>query len=316
MTTLSLYTFLEKYPDEEAARQYFEERRWKGNKACPYCRSTNIRECKDHNPMPYRCKECDMYFSVRTRTSMERSHIPLHKWLTAIYFLGTSRKGISSIELGKQLGITQKSAWFLAHRIRKGWIPKDNPNDNDNDMLKLGGDAEVEVDETFIGGKRKNMHYKRKKTLPKGRGATGKETVAGAKERNGRVVVKHLPNTTAKSLHSFIRENIALKSTVYTDDFKGYNGLQGYNHDTVSHSTFEYVRGNVHTNGIESFWALLKRMYNGTYHYMSPKHLTKYINECAFRHNVKPLGIMGFIDETFEHMLDTRLTYRELIQYG
>ncbi|MBA3755084.1 MAG: IS1595 family transposase [Nitrosomonas sp.] len=178
-----------------------------------------------------------------------------------------------------------------------------------HDGNKLDGD--VEVDETFIGGKEKNKHAHNKTHL--GRGSVGKFIVVGMKQRNGKVIVETALDTTARTLKSFIYKNVESGANVHTDNFAAYRGLAGYNHNVVNHSVGEYVRQQVHTNGIESFWALLKRGYYGIFHYMSFKHLHRYINEFAFRHNTATYGTLQFIEATAKRMNNHRLTYKELI---
>lgn len=301
---ISFYDFMELFDTEEKARKHFEKLRWENGRNCPRCGSTETKEAK-HKEMPFWCPSCRKYFSAKTGTLMEESKLSYRKWLMAIYLMSTSLKGISSTKLGNDLGIQQRSAWFLAHRIRQGWA---------NNASRLFGRV-VEVDEAYLGGLEKNKHEKKKRK--KGRGAVGKAPVVAIKEREGKKVrALRVKGTDAQTLHWIILSHVEKGSVVFTDDFRGYSGLRekGYEHATVHHSLGEYVRGEAHTNGVESFWALLKRGYYGIYHRMSVKHLQKYIDEFSNRNNVRPMDTMDQINATINGLVGKRLTYQDLIR--
>ena len=299
---LTLAELFRMFPDDPTAERWFAEQRWPEGLHCPYCGSTNVQSGAKHKTMPYRCreKECAKRFSVRTKTPMESSKLGFQVWAVALYQVTTNLKGVSSMKLHRDLGITQRSAWFLAHRLREAW--KDQGS-------QFAGP--VEVDETFIGGKEKNKHANKK--LKAGRGAVGKAIVVGAKDRDtNRVSATVVRNTDAKTLQGFVGDRAAKGATVYTDDHGGYHGMP-FDHETVKHSISEFVNGMAHTNGIESFWSLLKRGYHGTYHHMSEKHLGRYVSEFAGRHNSRDADTIEQMSKIAERMVGKRLCYRTLI---
>ena len=301
---ISLLELAEMFPDEESARKWFEAIVWPdGERYCPHCGTDNNYECK-HAKMPYRCRDCKRYFSVKTGTCMAQSPIPLRKWVYAIYLELTSLKGTSSMKLHRDLGVRQATAWFMLQRIRESFA-EDGPN------VRFEGPAEA--DEAFFGGKRKNMHAKKRKKL-KGRGTVGKTAVVAVKDRKTKkVAAKVVKNTDGETLQKFVRDHVEPGAAVYTDDTGAYSGLTEYERGTVKHSVGEYVAGHVHTNGVESFWSMLKRAHKGVYHKLSPKHLQRYVNQFAGRHNIREFDTLAQMVAVTEGLAGKRLTYDALI---
>ncbi len=296
---ISLIQLTKLFPDEEAARQWFEAERWPDGPVCPKCQSTAIAECKDHKPQPYRCKTCRKHFSVRTDTVLARSHVPLQKWVFALYLYVTSLKGVSSMRLHRDLDVTQKTAWFMAHRIRKAL---------ESEGALFAGP--IEVDEAYLGGREKNKHASKKTKA--GRGPVGKAAVVGLKDREtNKVSAQVVEHTNQATLQAFVNARRADGAKVYTDEHGGYVGLD--NHESVKHSVGEYVKDQAHTNGIESFWASLKRGYTGTYHKMSVKHLDRYVNEFAGRHNLREADTLDQMAHVAAGCVGQRLLYQDLI---
>ena len=300
---LALLEIADKFGNEEDARKWIESKRWKNGPHCPHCGSYNVQSDINHKTMTHRCRDCPKrpMFTVKVGTVMEGSKLKFRVWAIGLYLYTTNIKGISSMRLHRELGIGQKAAWHLLHRIRKA-AEKNTPI--------FGG--EVEVDETFIGGKRKNMPNSKRKEMT-GRGAVGKAVVAGMKNRDtNKITAQVVQKTDAKTLQGFVEDNTEEETMVYTDDAKAYVGLDRP-HETVCHSVGEYVKAQAHTNGIESFWALMKRGYTGTYHKMSPKHLSRYVNEFGERYNNRPLDTIEQMEEIVKAMPGKRLTYQNLI---
>lgn len=300
-STISTFELFQMFPDQESARLYLESRLWPDGVTCPTCRKGERITTRKGGY--YRCNACQLDFTVRTGTIFERSHIPLHKWLYAMYLLVTARKGISSLQLSKEIGVTQKSAWFMLQRLREACGTK---------IEKLRG--MVEIDETYVGGKEANKHANLK--LNRGRGAVGKQAVLGMRERGGQAKAMHIPNADLPTIQQAIHDHVEVGSHIFTDEHRAYSGLGGlfFHHEAINHSGGEYGRGMVTTNSIESVWALLKRGITGVYHHTSKKHLNRYVNEFTFRLN---FGNVKFhtierLDAFIAASHGKRLTYKEL----
>lgn len=294
------------FSDPDRAQAHFVERRWPDGVVCPTCGRKDARYLA--NQRKWQCKSVHpkRQFSAKVGTIMEDSALPLTAWMPAIWLLSNCKNGISSYELARALGITQKSAWFMLHRIRFAMQSKGGG--------KLGGG--IEIDETFIGGKARNMHLRRGKVMM-ARGQESKTIVMGMLKRGGEVRTMVVPDREKKTLHLVIHANVRRGSKVYTDEAISYWGLESdFAHHVINHAE-AYVNGQVHTNGMENFWSLLKRGLNGTYVAVEPFHLFRYVDEQAFRFNHRKDGERKITDaERFNALLSQvagrRLTYEKL----
>ncbi len=291
------------FSDLTVCNRYMRNIKWPGGKPfCHKCGSVNIGEIATRSML--KCRDCKKQFSYKVGTIFEDSPLGLDKWFVAVWCIANAKNGISSCELARALDVTQKTAWFMLHRVREAMTSKT--------FTKLSGP--IESDETFIGGEARNMHKSKREKRIKGRGAVGKRIVHGLLERGGEVRAQVVPTTEASELQPIIKANVERGATVYTDEAQAYVGLdQTFVHEAINHAE-EYVRGMVHTNGIENFWSLFKRCIKGTYVQIAPFHLQRYVDEEAFRFNTRK----GNDTIRFETVMGTtvgrRITWRQLCQ--
>ena len=295
------------FADKDVAHQYLVDLRWSDGVVCPHC--GGLEHAYTTTRKIWRCKDCKKEFSVKVGTIFEGSPIGLDKWLSAVWMIANAKNGISSLEIHRALGVTQKTAWFVLHRIRTAM--------QSGTFEKLSG--EIEADETYVGGKAENMHkWDRLKSGIQGRGTVGKAIVFGVLQRNtkdtsSKVKVKVVRNTKRKTLHAEIKNSVDAGSNIFTDALQSYNGLNEYIHESIDHAT-EYVRDNVHTNGIENYWSLFKRSLRGTYVSCDASHLFRYLDEQTFRFNNRRDNDSMRFETVLAMVAGKRLTYAELIQ--
>lgn len=297
------------FADPDVALKHMVDLRWPGGVHCPTCGRTDVRFIATRRIWECKEKHARKQFSAKVGTIFEDSALPLDKWFVAIWMIANCKNGISSYELARALGITQKSAWHMNHRIRLAMKM--------GTIEKMEGDCEA--DETFVGGLAKNMHKDRRAKVITGTGGAGKTAVLGILERSrgenaSRIRASVIPNTRRVTLHGAIRETVAEGSAIYTDAHLSYRGLAGYDHATVDHAV-EYVNGRVHTNSVENFWSLLKRSIKGTYISVEPAHLGRYVDEQVFRFNERKGDDSDRFTNALRRVMGKRLTYQELI-YG
>lgn len=292
------------FSDREVCHAFMRKIKWPdGVVTCPKCGTDRVKEMPTR-PGKLKCnrKECQTQFSYKVGTIFESSPLGLDKWFVAVWSIANCKNGISSHELARALGVTQKTAWFMLHRIREAM--------KTGTFRKLGG--EVEADETFVGGEAKNMHAHKRAAKIKGRGAVGKVAVQGLLERGGPVMTRVIGATDGRTLRRMVAVNVEPNSRVYTDKASGYSGLAlRYVHSTIDHSR-EYVRGRVHTNGLENFWSLFKRSVRGTWTHLAPFHVHRYATEQGWRYNNREHGDGSRFERLLAGVVGRRLTYREL----
>lgn len=299
----NLYDLRAYFKDETVCREYLERFRWQGNPVCPFCYSDKPYKLSDHKT--YKCsnKECQKKFTATVGTIFENTKIPLSKWFTAMYLITSHKKGISSLQLHRDIGVTQKTAWFINHRIREMLKEK---------APELLGNI-VEIDETYVGGKEKNKHKSKRLDNSYGRSIETKTVMFGILERKGNVIARKVPNAKKQTLQPIIRDIVKKGSTIITDEWIGYNRLSiDFTHLRVNHSQDIYLDGIAHTNNIDGFWSLLKRGIIGIYHSVSEKHIERYVDEFAQRYNTRDNTEV----ERFNHFLskcEGRLKYTNLI---
>lgn len=297
----SLQDLEKAFPNEQSCIDHLERIIWNGKLISPFDPTSKVYKCANNR---YKCKNTGKYFNVKTKTIFENSKIPLREWFRALFLFSVNR-GISSYRLAKHVDITAKSAWFLLNRLRHGSVIS-----SFRVMLK----DFVEIDETFIGGKNKNRHKNKKVPNSQGRNWKDKIPVWGAVERGGKLIAQVVPNTQKNTLVPIIKANVKKGSHVNTDEWLAYENLcRWFNHDIVNHSAKQYVKGETHTNSIESAWAFLKRIIYGIYHWISRKHAQRYIDEFTMHYNTRKYSTQERFDLILLSSKGKRLTYRELI---
>jgi transposase-like protein len=291
------------FEDKQVSFDFMVKLRWPEGVKCPRCQSSDVSFIGTRKTWECKCCKVKKQFSVRVGTIFEDSALPLDKWMAAIWMIANAKNGISSYEVHRAIGVTQKTAWFMLQRIRLAM--------QTGTFEKLSG--QVEADETYIGGKMRNMHRARREKSGYGKGGWGKEIVMGLLERKGRVKLKHIGNARRHMVQGEVRQHVEKGSTVYTDALQSYSGLSSdFIHEVIDHAK-EYVRGNVHTNGLENFWSLLKRTIRGTYVSVEPFHLKRYLDEQAFRFNLREGDDASRFMQLAKSVIGRRLTYAELI---
>jgi len=299
----TIFDLINAFPDENSCIAHLELLRWNGNPVSPFHKGGKVYKCAGNK---YKCKHTGKYFNVRTNTVFDNTKIPLLKWFMALYVFSSHKKGISSHQLAKDIGVTQKSAWFLLHRLRYAF--------NHPAFKAITGNNIIEIDETYMGGDEKNKHFKKKVKGNQGRSTKTKTPVLGIKERNGNIIATVVEDTKGSTIQPIIKEHIESGSVISTDEWLGYNGLnKDFAHIRVNHSAKEYVNLMASTNGVENFWSHLKRGVDGIYHWVSKEHLQSYVDEYSLRYNTRKYSQQDRFDLVLSGVSNKKITYQNLI---
>lgn len=309
-TFKTIHEFNDYFKDEKTCYEFFEKLRWDGTPVCPHCGSLKtpykVKARGKFTDIPsYRCSEraCDLPFTVRTKSIFEGSKVEFRKWLQAAYEISICKKGISSVELASRIGVSQKTGWFINHRLRSML------KDTQPGLLK----DVVQLDETLVGGKNKNRHQDKKIPHSQGRSSKGKTTVFGARGLTGQVRTQVVPNCESNTLVPIVNKWVEKGSIMVTDEWRAYNALKkDYFHVSVNHQEGQYVNGCFTSNGVENFWSLFKRGVIGVFHNISPQHIQKYCDEFTFRYNSKGQKPIKLFERTIKQSVNGRLTYEKL----
>ncbi|MBS1737898.1 MAG: IS1595 family transposase [Bacteroidetes bacterium] len=302
----SIFDLLKAFPTEQACIDHLEKLQWDGNVVSPFDADSKVYKCAGNK---YKCKNTGKYFNVRTGTIFDNTKIPLQKWFLALHVFSSHKKGISSHQLAKDISVTQKTAWFLLHRLRYAF-------DHPNFKKEVGGDEKiVEIDECGIGGQSRYKHADKKTKNEEGKTISTKVPVVGFRQRGGNVVAKVITDRTKENLLPAVYEHVKPGSIIMTDDFVVYNDLdKDFEHYSVNHSAGHYVNGVVWTNGIENFWSHLKRGIKGVYHAVSKRHLQAYVNEFTLRFNSRKFDTGSRFNMILAGVTNKRLKYEDLIK--
>jgi transposase-like protein len=297
----SILDLVKAFPTEQECIEHLEKLRWNGTVVSPFDESSKVYVCSNNR---YKCKNTGKYFNVKVGTIFEDTKIPLIKWFMALYIFSSHKKGISSHQLAKDIDVTQKTAWFLLHRLRYAF---------DHPSFKKELSNVVEIDETYVGGEEKNKHEWKKVKGTQGRSTKTKKPVLGMLERDGNIIAQVVPDTKQATVEPIIAANVKCDSKVMTDEWQAYNKLNAnYDHERVNHGAKQFVNGMAHTNGVENFWSHFKRTIEGTYHWVSVKHLQTYVTESTYRFNSRDFTTSQRFNVVLENVAG-RLTYKELI---